>query len=162
MTDKYVIDTSSLVKLNRENPIDVYPSVWKKIEELIKQNKLVSPKEVHNEINLNDDHLANWAKSQKNLFVKPTKKQIEIVQKILEDYPSSIDAERKFDADPWVIALAKELIENPQKTISEIKVIVVTEEKIRGNKVKIPLICKNLAIPSIDLISAFREEDWKF
>ena len=162
MTNKYVIDTSSLVKLNRENPIDVYPSVWKKIEGLIKQNKLVSPKEVHNEINAKDDDLTAWAKNHQDLFVEPTKKQIEIAQKILGDHPSLMDAERKFDADPWVIALAKDLIESPQKTLVKIKLIVVTEEKIRGNKVKIPLICKKLSIPSIDLISAFREEGWKF
>lgn len=32
---KYIIDTSSLIELNRHNPMDVYPGVWKNIENLI-------------------------------------------------------------------------------------------------------------------------------
>ena len=31
----YIIDTSSLVELNKHNPMDVYQSVWKKMEQLI-------------------------------------------------------------------------------------------------------------------------------
>jgi len=31
----YIIDTSSLVTLNSNNPLDVFPSIWKKLEMLI-------------------------------------------------------------------------------------------------------------------------------
>ncbi|RZN14978.1 MAG: DUF4411 family protein [Methanosarcinales archaeon] len=61
----YIIDTSSLVQLNRNNPLDVFPTIWKKLEALIKENRLVAPKEVLLEISQNDDQLNKWAKNQK-------------------------------------------------------------------------------------------------
>lgn len=36
----YIIDTSSLIELNKHNPMDVYHGVWQKIEQLI--NKIES------------------------------------------------------------------------------------------------------------------------
>jgi len=158
----YIIDTSSLVKLNRENPLDVYPTVWDKLESLVNNERLIAPKEVFQEISKNDDQLTKWAKTQKKMFKDPTPKQIEVVQKILKDYPALVDAERNFHADPWVIALAVELATDPQKRIYTIKRIVVTEEKLRGDKVRIPLVCDKLSIETIDIITMFRTEGWKF
>mgnify|MGYP001561527565 CR=1 FL=1 len=163
MTDNwYIIDTSSLVKLNRNNPIDVFPSIWEKLKFLVDNNRLVSPKEVLNEIKQNDDMLSKWAKQQKNMFKEPTPKQIAIVQEILKDYPALIDTERKYDADPWVIALAIEMSSSTQKTIFTIKRIVVTEEKMRGTQIRIPFVCSQKAIESIDIVELFRAEGWKF
>lgn len=161
-TNCYIIDTSSLVKLNRNNPLDIFPSIWKNLENLASNNRLIAPKEVLNEIKQNDDQLTKWAKNQKGMFIEPTEKQIGFVKDILKEYPSIIDIDKKHEADPWVIALALEMMTDPQKTLFSIKRIVVTEEKLRGNKIKIPLICDNKSIESIDIISLFRIEGWKF
>jgi hypothetical protein len=161
-TNCYIIDTSSLVKLNRNNPLDIFPSIWKNLENLVLNNRLIAPKEVLNEISQNDDQLSKWAKNQKGMFIEPTQKQIDFVKDILRDYPSILDVDRKYDADPWVIALALEMMTHPQKTLFTIKRIVVTEEKLRGNKIKIPLICEEKSIESIDIITLFRIEGWKF
>ena len=158
----YIIDTSSLVKLNRENPLDVYPSVWKKLESLVSADCLIAPREVFNEINQNDDQLSNWAKKQKKMFKKPTSKQIELVQQILNNHPVLIDVDRKYDADPWVIALAIEMSTSSQKTLFQIKRLVVTEEKLRGNKENISFISNEMSIEAIDVITMFRTEGWKF
>ena len=158
----YVIDTSSLVKLNRDNPIDVFPTIWKKLKDLVDKDRLVAPREVLNEIIQNDDQLSKWAKNQKKMFKDPTTRQIELVKEILSKYPSLINTDGKYSADPWVIALAIELATNPQKTIITIKRIVVSEEKLRGNKVKIPLICNEYKIENMDIITMFRTEGWKF
>jgi hypothetical protein len=161
-TNYYIIDTSSLVKLNRNNPLDVFPSIWKNLEKLVLNNQLIAPKEVLNEIIQNDDQLTKWAKNQKGMFIEPTEKQIGFVKDILKEYPSILDIDRKNDADPWVIALALEMMTDPQKKLFSIKRIVVTEEKLRGNKIKIPFICENKSIESIDIITLFRIEGWKF
>lgn len=161
-SNRYIIDTSSLIRLNRENPLDVYPSVWKRLEELTSHGRLVSPREVFNEINQNDDQLSKWTRMQKRMFKEPTANQIEIVQQILKDHPGLIDPEKKYEADPWVIALAIEMASSPQKTLITIKRIVVTEEKIRGDRQKIPYVCGQLSIEAIDIITMFREEGWKF
>ncbi len=158
----YIIDTSSLVKLNRNNPIDVFPSIWKKLQFLSDNDRLIAPKEVLNEIKQSDDMLSKWVKNQKKMFKEPTQRQIELVQEILREFPSLIDTERKFDADPWVIALAIELSLSQQKTLVTIKRIVVTEEKLRGNQVKIPYVCNQKSIEAIDVVELFRAEDWKF
>jgi protein associated with RNAse G/E len=158
----YVIDTSSLIELNRHNPIDVFPTIWDKLKDLVDKDRLIAPREVLNEIIQNDDQLSKWAKNQKKMFKEPTPKQIEIVKDILRKYPSLINTDGKYSADPWVIALAIELATNPQKTIITIKRIVVSEEKLRGNKVKIPLICNEYKIENMDIITMFRTEGWKF
>jgi len=158
----YIIDTSSLVRLNRNNPIDVFPSIWEKLKFLADNSRLIAPREVLNEIKTNDDMLSKWAKNQKKMFKEPTQRQIEIVQEILKDFPALIDTERKFDADPWVIALAIELSSSSQKTLFTIKRIVVTEEKLRENRVRIPFVCNKKSIEAIDVVELFRTEGWKF
>ena len=158
----YIIDTSSLVELNKHNPMDVYQSVWNQIEQLIKNGRLFAPKEVFHEISQIDDQLKEWSKTQDKLFVEPSQKQIKLVKEILQKYPSLIDIDRQYDADPWVIALTLELATSPQKTLMKVKGIVVSEEKIRGNRVRIPFICNDYDIESLDIIGMFREEGWKF
>jgi hypothetical protein len=158
----YIIDSSSLIELNKHHAMDVFVSVWKNISELIKNDKLIAPREVLKEIESFDDSLAIWAKKQKKLFKNPTTRQIEIVQEILREYPSIVNIDAKHSADPWVIALAIEQSTNPQQTLFQIKRIVVTEEKLRGKKVRIPFICQNKKIESIDLVDLFRSEGWRF
>ncbi|MDP2925198.1 MAG: DUF4411 family protein [Nanoarchaeota archaeon] len=158
----YIIDTCSLIDLNIHNPIDVYPSVWERLDELIKKGLLVAPKEVFNEIKQQDDNLLKWVRGKKGFFKEVTQEQIRIVTEILQKYPSLIKVDRKYDADPFVIALAVEMASNNQTTLINIKRIVVTEEKLAGLKVKIPLICKDYNIDCINVIDMFRSEGIKF
>lgn len=158
----YIIDSSSLIELNKHHAMDVFVSVWKNISELIKNDRLIAPREVLKEIENFDDSLAKWAKKQKKLFKNPNSRQIKIVQEILKEYPSIVNIDARNSADPWVIALAIEQSTNPQQTLFQIKRIVVTEEKLRGNKVRIPYICQNKDIESIDVVDLFRTEGWKF
>ncbi len=161
-SNHYVIDTSSFVDLNRHHPIDVFPSVWANLESLSKKGLLVAPVEVLHEINERDDELALWAKNNYELFRTPTKKQIEILREILKNYPALVKEDRKYDADVWVVSLAVEIAREPQQTIIQIKKIVVTEEKLRGDKIKIPYICQKYGIESIGIIEMLRIEGWKF
>jgi hypothetical protein len=161
-SNNYIMDSSSLIELNRHNPIDVFPSVWKNMESLISKGLLVAPTEVLYEITERDDQLAKWAKEQTSFFRAPTQKQIEILKGILKAYPSMVREDRKYDADPWVIALAIEMTTGSQQTLTPIKRIVVTEEKLRGEKVRIPYVCQKYNIDSIDIIEMFRIEGWKF
>lgn len=158
----YIIDTSSLIELNKHNPMDIYHTPWQKMEGLIQTGRLYAPREVLDEINRLDDTLAQWAKKHNNMFKEPTKEQIQIVKEILKKYPSLIKKGKRYAADPWVIALAIEMIRNPQSTLIEMKRIVVTEEKIRGNKVKIPYVCQEYTIEAIDILDMFRKEGWTF
>ena len=158
----YIIDTSSLIELNKHNPMDIYQTPWKKMNGLVKSGRLYAPKEVFDEINRFDDVLAEWAKNNSEMFIDPTEEQIKIAQEILKKYPSLIKKGKRYAADPWVIALAIEMIRSPQTTLVEVKRIVVTEEKIRGNRVRIPYVCQEYTVKAIDILDMFRMEGWKF
>lgn len=161
-SNQYVIDSSSLIELNRINPIDIYPTVWKNMESSIRKGNLLAPQEVHYEVIERDDQVSNWIKSRNDLFREPTEKQIEILKDMLKDYPSLVQQSRRYDADGWVIALAKELETSSQQTLIPVKRIVVTEEKIRGNEIKIPFVCQKYNIEAIDILDMFRIEGWTF
>ena len=161
-SNNYIMDTSSLVELNRHNPIDVFPSVWNNLESLSKKGLLVAPAEVLSEVKDRDDELASWAKRNNNIFKPPTKKQTQILTDILKKYPALVKEDRRYDADAWVVALAVEMVTNSQQTLTQIKRVIVTEERLRGDKIKIPYVCQKYNIESISIIEMFRIEEWKF
>ena len=159
----YVIDSSSLIELNRMNPMDIYESVWKNLEILLENGFLISPEEVMKEVSKKDDELRDWAKQHKKMFIQLDEFQIQKVIEIQSKYPSFVDPDKENPvADPFVIALALE--KDPQQTIIPIekKRIVVSEEKLRGNKIKIPYVCQQYDIECIDVFELFRREGWKF
>jgi hypothetical protein len=48
----YIIDTSSLIELNKHNPMDVYPGVWQKIEQLINKDRLLAPRKYYSRLGI--------------------------------------------------------------------------------------------------------------
>ncbi len=48
-----------------------------------------------------------------------------------------------------------------QRTLFEIKRVVVTEEKLRGDKIRIPYVCSKKSIEAIDMVELFRTEGWR-
>ena len=164
----YVIDSSSLIELNRRYPIDVFPTLWKNVETLIEKGFLISHKEVRKEILVflgRDESLKKWVEKQKKFLKELDEKQMEIVKEILKKYPSLAKSDNETAAaDPFVIALAVEMGSDPQKTLFQTVKgrIIVTEEKLRGTKVKIPFVCKDYHIECINIIEMCRVERWKF
>ena len=161
-SDTYVIDTSSLIELHRHQPRDVFPSVWARLEKLIREGRLIAPREVLEEIDHSDDQLSEWARGRQDLFCAESKGQIGFLQDIVERYPAITKDTGEHDADPWVIALALERMRSPQKTLSPVRATVVTEERIRGNQVRIPLVCREYGIDAIRIQDMFRNEGWRF
>jgi hypothetical protein len=160
----YVVDTSSLIEMKTKYPFDVFPSIWQRTERLIERGLLVAPDEVLKELLPKDDALAKWAKKNKKMFRQLDAFQIEKVREIVNEFPSIANSDSEAAAaDPFVIALAIELQEDPQQTLGTAvkKNIVVTEEKLRGNRVRIPFICKKYGVDCINAIDLFRKEGWK-
>jgi hypothetical protein len=160
----YVIDTSSLIEL-KEFPDDVFPSLWKNIEDLIAKGFMISHKEVLKELSYQDDTLKKWAQKQKKFFKELDAYQIKIVKEILRKYPSLAKSDSESpSADPFVITLAIEFNRNPQKTLTSSiqQRVVVSEERLRGSRVRIPFVCKEYGIECITMIEMCRSEGWKF
>ncbi len=152
---KYSIDTSALIGAYREHyPPDVFPPVWAFMAQLVEQDVLGASEEVLHELEVKDDELLEWARSQRSMFRATTQSVQLEVQSILGAYPRLVDADSTPPAaDPFVIALAR--IEGCS---------VVTPERHTRNPQRphIPDVCDGVGIRCLPLVAMFREEGKTF
>lgn len=160
----YVFDTSAFIRINRFYPPTIVSDLWENLELLLKSGSIISHEYVLNEIKpkgtSKPDFLARWISDKTGIFKGITVRQTDFVKEILNEFPGLIDYKKEKDeADPWVIALAKEEIEEPGLFGKE--VIVVSEESISSSQ-KIPAVCKHFKIPHMSLFEFFSERKWMF
>lgn len=159
--DYYCFDTSALIKIGAEYPPHIFPGIWRRLENLVASGRLVSPKAVRDEFKPRSKVLENWAKRNRRMFIRPTREQMHIVAEINSQFRGLTDEDRETEqADPFVIALATEA---KRRDLFE-SYVVVTMEKIRGNRVRIPLVCADprYSIECIDVLEFFEREGWEF
>src|SRR3972149_5188221 len=92
----YIIDTSSLIDLQRWRPLSIHRQVWEKLDRLIDNDRLVSPQEVYEEIRDGKDALARWAmrhKKKRQLLKKTTRQHVGIAQQVIHRYPEIVDVD---------------------------------------------------------------------
>jgi hypothetical protein len=102
----FVFDSSAYINGWRDHyPPTTFPSVWALIEECFGDERVLSPREVYNELTRKDDEVAAWAKDRMAGFVEPTEEVMRASGAIFEnELPDSGDRDA---ADPWVIAEAR-------------------------------------------------------
>jgi hypothetical protein len=118
------------------------------------------------EIEKGDDELKKWVRGKKRnrMFIKPDENQVMKVKEILKDFPflAKPDKPDEPNADPWLFAVVLVKIEEEKERLIQYNsYIIVTEESQRKPR-KIPAVCKEIGIVSINLIGLFKEEGWKF
>lgn len=155
----YVFDSNSLIILFRHYYPHRFPSLWERFDALVDAERLVSVREVFNEISAADDALAEWAKEQKHTFFsEPAIAEFQFVTEIflIPHFQDIIRRKERLKgrpvADPFVIARAKNLKDG----------CVVSEENYTENAAKIPNICEHFNIPCIKLEGFMKEEGWVF
>jgi len=155
---KYVFDSDSLINLFRHYYPERFPTLWEQFDALVLKGKLISVREVFNEIGSSEDSLGTWAKEQKNiLFLESTVEELKFVSEIFQvlHFQAMIRKQERLKgkpvADPFVIARAK---------ISG--ACVVTQEKKTENAAKIPNVCDHFGIRCINLEGFMEEENWTF
>jgi Domain of unknown function (DUF4411) len=106
---KYCLDTSALIEpWVRLYPPDVFPQLWKKLEELIGDGSLRAPVEVRRELERQSDDLHKWVTASEALFVEIDAAQAAKVKEIVNAFPNLVKPNStKSAADPFVIALAE-------------------------------------------------------
>ena len=151
---KYVFDTNIFITLQRRQPIDIYPSLWEKIGEMMDDGTIVSSQEVYDEIAVGGDDLEKWAKARKKSFLPSEIPVQKAVRKILKEHRGLVEGgNKKNSADPFVIALAQE---NHCKVVTE---------KVRTHNIsapKIPDVCEAYNIECIDFVGFSRVEKFTF
>jgi hypothetical protein len=151
---KYVFDSGPFIDL-KNYPGDVFAGLWENFNHLIQNGQIVSSSEVLRVLRDYDDEMAEWAKENKQIFLKPSVEEQTLVKSILEKHPELIKREAillgKPQADPFVIAQAKTH-----------ECILVHNEKMKPNAHRIPNVCKEFGVNEIPLFEVFRREGWRF
>lgn len=149
MGTRYIFDSNIFIELQRRQPIDVYPSVWEKISELMEKGVVVSCQEVYEEILVGHDSLATWVKQRASFFIPTTEEVQTEVRSILANYRGLVEGgKKKNSADPFVIALAR---------LSGYAVVSQEARSNNMNSPKIPNVCSELGIKCLTFIDFSRE-----
>jgi hypothetical protein len=109
--ERFCIDSSVLIHLrNLPREARFFEPIWTGLEGLVRDGRLMSPKEVRDEIYRQDDVVAKWCKAQKALFAEVDPGQEASVKKIMARFPAvAAEAQRLMGpyGDPWVVALGE-------------------------------------------------------
>lgn len=155
----YVFDNSSLSNILNHYYQDRFPSFWEKFDDMVKAEKIISVREVRNELTgkFDDDKIDRMAQQNDRFFTNPTPEELSFITQIysVRHFQQNLDKKKilsgGFFADPFVIAKAwKE------------KATLVTEEDNKPNAAKIPNICDHFHIHCIKLEGFLTDENWKF
>jgi hypothetical protein len=111
----YVFDTNSLCVILKHYYPERFPSLWKKLNEMLTNGDIKLVRESYNEIMIlnANDRPAQWAKDNRNLFSTPSVDELQLVNKIfaVPHFQQLIEKKKILSgrpvADPFVIAKAK-------------------------------------------------------
>ena len=154
----YSLDTSALIAAFHERyPIENFPSLWCKIEALIKNGRLKMSQIVFDEA-MRDTEIKQWCDENQlkpDFQVTIDESVQEQVSEVLSEFPRLVDSRTgKSGADPWVVALAL--------TIESC--VVVTEENrtYSENRPKIPDACDHFDLQCLKIVDLIEKENWIF
>lgn len=154
----YVFDNSPLSALFKSYYRGRFPSLWEKFDGIVDEGRLLSTREVLNEINDSSiEVLRDWAKDHGEIFATPTAEEGAFVGKIfaIKHFQNNIGMKKLYkggyNADPFVVAKA-----------AVIKGAVITMEGHTPNAAKIPNICERFDILCLSLEEFMEDEGWEF
>lgn len=151
---KYVFDSNIFISLQRRQPIDIYPSLWSKIGNLMREGTVISSQEVYDELMIGGDDLEEWAKVRRECFLPSDVPIQQEVRRILSLHRGLVEGgKKKNSADPFVIALAKQ---------QGCKVVTEEVSSHNAKAPKIPDVCDAFQIECINFVTFAREERFEF
>ena len=158
----YCVDTSGWTGLKRGYPPNNFPSLWTNLDSLVKNQRLISPYEVYQEIEEQEDELFGWVKHRKNIFTKPGEEDVALVSDILKNFPKLVNPQKLGPvADPFVVALAIVMNRNLAMTGSHC-IVVSGETPGGGKKHKIPDVCNAYQLKHFSVVNLISNEGWVF
>jgi hypothetical protein len=137
----YCVDTSSFVYCQRsfgvrQSQVAFYAEVWRLLDRLADEERLLSPGLVFPEITKNNDRIGQWADAHRSVFRPRGEHAARVTEILREPGQRLVDptaARGSEEADPWVIALAEAITATPPTLFDgAILGIVVSEEMKSG------------------------------
>ena len=154
MTARYVIDSSVFIVFERNQPRDIYATLWDRFATLLSSGNAVVPHEALVELERGTDDLGDWVKATGAVYDTDTA-VIDVVRQISKQHPGWVK-ETKNAADPFIIATAKVL-----------GAVVVTNERSRNPatadvNMKIPQVAAEFDVAVISTNDLSRRLGWHF
>jgi len=163
--NKYFVDSSALITINRYYPSKVFPDLWQHLDELFKNKRIFSHDIVFDEIVPSSgpkDEIGKLLSKHKSSFYPITKKQGQLALNILTNFPRLIDPRAKKDeADPWIIALVIEKMEELNLFGQDSDFVLVSAESEKSDT-KIPAVCNYFNVRHLNIFQFFEDNDWEF
>ena len=133
--ETYCVDASAFITMHRFYPMRMIPDLWSLLEDLFNHKKILSHQIVFDEIvpkTGKKDELAQWLNMFRSNFISTSQKQLELVPDVLQNFPKLIDAESEKDqADPWLVAMLVEIMEQDGMFGDQSSYVMVTTESER-------------------------------
>lgn len=155
----YVFDCNSLSAMLHHYYRDRFPSFWELFHQFASEDKMLSVREVYNELveRFETKQINILSESNPDFFADPTIEELNFITEIyrVSHFQYNLDKKKLMKggafADPFVIAKAKTG-----------NCTVVTEEEYRKNGAKIPNICEHFGIECTKLEGFLTKENWTF
>ena len=147
---KYCVDASSLILLRTDYPVEIFPNLHKYLQGVFASGSVSVLNIIFEELEKHEPDILKFIKS-----VIPKIRQLKYeqyiveTQQILHKYYDGKGGSHNLIADPHMISCAKQE-----------KIIVVTNETL-GGETKMPYICQQEGIKSINFIQFLKETDYK-
>ena len=154
----YVLDTNAFYSLGSYYP-SRFPTIWKRIDELVNMKEFWSVREVRREIEINCpyENISNWVRSNIKVFRTPTSRELEIVSLIFQRKQFLGLVKRRNIllglpvADPFIVAAAKVLNGS-----------VVTQEIFKEGGARIPTVCREFDVECINMERFLEREELEY
>lgn len=144
---EFTFDTCVFIELFTKYPRDIFVSIWELIERQFLENKIIIIKDVVNELGEVYDDIYEYVKEKENNIIELTKGTQINLTNIINEFPDWISPYNgRNAADPCLVALGMTF---------DLKVI--TQEKIKGNRLRIPYICDKLKVRCGDFFDYLRD-----
>jgi hypothetical protein len=152
----YCLDTSSTIEWYvRRYPPSILPTLPRRVEALVAEGRLRSPRSVLDELNRIDDDCCKWAKAQADLFLEETADVQRVVRQLMAAHHNPAKPQKGINgADPFVIARAK--------VMGAHCMVVADEHAGTEENRKIPFVCKVEGVTCITFQQLMLAEGWTF
>lgn len=164
----YLIDTNILIYANKvTNPLDIHPTYWSKMKEILERDDVFSIDKVKDEIYYYEDNLLNWCKE--NISNNFWRKSLRVLNEYaeLQNWSQNkgyfetalIDFADAKNADPFILAHSlKASRDGFDLTIVTLEVSSPDSKKI----IKLPDVCIDFGLRFINNNEFFREIGVRF
>lgn len=144
---EYTFDTCVFIELFRKYPRDIFVSIWELIESMLLENRIIIIKDVVDELSRIHDNIYEYVKERKKNIFELTEDVQVILKNIINRFPDWVNPHNMSNAaDPCLVALGKTF-----------NLKVITQETIKGNKLRIPYVCNKIDVECGNLIDFLRE-----